>query len=583
MGFAKTARARRQKSLAILLKDSEGESCYPRVPGSSPNPDADPLPRPERELHQLREENRLLREKLAHHEQSEEVLRESARRFHELAENIGEIFYNYDVINDRLLYASRAFERIWGLPLQQVLDTPQSYLKSVHPEDLPAAEGAFKRQLEGQETNVEFRVCRPDGGVRWVHEHAVPLRGQSGRLERIVGTMQDITEFKLLEQQFLRVQRMESLGTLASGIAHDLNNALTPILLSIDILRVQEREAERLQLLDAIAGSAQRGADVVRQVLYFADGVEGRTQDIQPGELLAGLENRLRETLPTELHLRLEVADGLWQMRGDPGQLQQMLLNLCLNARDAMPAGGRLTLSARNQVLDEFHATPQFQAEPGPYVVLEVSDTGAGMTPEVMAKAFDPFFTTKDPGQGTGLGLATVLAILQRHRGFARVRSEPGAGSTFSLHLPAQRQVAPPAPATPPAAARRGPPRGQGELILVVEDEDTLRTLAQRMLELFGYRVLTAANGAEAIDLFAEHGPEVAAVFTDMMMPVMDGDATIRVLLAGAPATRVIATSGLDAESMETKALAAGARCFLPKPYTAEPLLRTLREVLEAP
>ena len=531
----------------------------------------------------MRAENQCLRESLAHHEQSEEVLRESARRFHELAENIGEIFYNYDVVNDRLLYASRAFERIWGLPLQQVLDDPQSYLKSVHPDDLPAAEGAFKRQLEGQQTNVEFRICRPDGEVRWVHEHAVPLRGPSGRLERIVGTMQDITEFKLLEQQFLRVQRMESLGTLAGGIAHDLNNALTPILLSIDILRLQEREPGRVQLLDAIASSAQRGADVVRQVLYFADGVEGRTQDIQPGELLACLEKRLRETLPTELQLRLEVADDLWQVRGDGAQLRQMLLNLCLNARDAMPAGGTLTLSARNQVLDEFHATPQYQAEPGPYVVLEVGDTGAGMTPEVMAKAFDPFFTTKEPGKGTGLGLATVLAILQRHRGFARVRSEPGAGSTFSLHLPAQRQVAPPAPAAPPVAERRGPPRGQGELILVVEDEDTLRTLAQRMLELFGYRVLTAANGAEATDLFAEHHTEIAAVFTDMMMPVMDGDAAIRALLAHAPGTRIIATSGLDAESMETKALTAGARCFLPKPYTAEPLLRTLREVLEAP
>lgn len=572
-----------QKSLAILLNDLEDNRCFPRVSGSCQPPEIDPLPSPEQELQRLRVENQRLQERLADHEQSEEVLRESARRFHELAENIGEIFYNYDVINDRLLYASRAFERIWGLPLQQVLDAPQSYLKSVHPDDLPAAEGAFKRQLEGQETNVEFRICRPDGEVRWVHEHAVPLRAPNGRLERIVGTMQDITEFKLLEQQFLRVQRMESLGTLAGGIAHDLNNALTPILLSIDILRLQEREAGRVQLLDAIAGSAQRGADVVRQVLYFADGVEGRTQDVQPGELLAGLEKRLRETLTAELHLRLEVADDLWQVRGDPGQLQQMLLNLCLNARDAMPTGGRLTLSARNQMLDEFHATPQYQAEPGPYVVLEVGDTGAGMTPEVMAKAFDPFFTTKAPGQGTGLGLATVLAILQRHRGFARVRSEPGAGSTFSLHLPAQRQVAPPAPVAPPAAARRGPPRGQGELILVVEDEDTLRTLAQRMLELFGYRVLTAAHGAEAIDLFAEHRPEVAAVFTDMMMPVMDGDAAIRALLAHAPGTRIIATSGLDAESMETKALTAGARCFLPKPYTAESLLRTLREVLEAP
>lgn len=555
----------------------------PPVSGPSCPSDFDPRPglELEAELRALRAENQRLQESLAHREQSEEVLRESARRFHELAENIGEIFYNYDTVNDRLLYASRAFERIWGLPLQQVFDDPQSYLKSVHPEDLPAAEGAFKRQLQGQETNVEFRICRPDGEVRWVHEHAVPLVDKNGRLERIVGTMQDITEFKLLEQQFLRVQRMESLGTLAGGIAHDLNNALTPILLSIDILRLQERKPGRLQLLDAIAASAQRGADVVRQVLFFADGLEGRSQDVSPDALLRGLEKRLRETLPADLQLCLELEDGLWQVRGDAAQLRQMLLNLCLNARDAMPTGGALTLSARNQVLDEFHATPHYQAEPGPYVVLEVSDTGTGMTPEVMAKVFDPFFTTKDPGKGTGLGLATVLAILQRHRGFARVRSEPGTGSTFSLHLPAQRTVA--APAAMPDPIRSGPPRGRGELILVVEDEDTLRTLAQRMLELFGYRVLTAANGAEAADLFAERCEEVAAVFTDMMMPVMDGDAAIRALLAQAPATRIIATSGLDAECMEAKALAAGACRFLPKPYTAEPLLRTLRELLDFP
>ncbi len=521
-----------------------------------------------------------MRESLAEREQSEEVLRESARRFHELAENIGEIFYNYDAVHDRLLYASRAFERIWGLPLQQVLDDPQSYLKSVHPDDLPAAEGAFKRQLQGQETNVEFRICRPDGEVRWVHEHAVPLMDADGRLERIVGTMQDISEFKLLEQQFLRVQRMESLGTLAGGIAHDLNNALTPILLSIDILRLQEREPGRLQWLDAIAGSAQRGADVVRQVLFFADGFEGRSQDVQPAELLVGLEKRLRETLPAELQWRLEIEKGLWQVRGDPGQLQQMLLNLCLNARDAMPAGGTVTLSAHNRVHDEFHATPHYQAEPGPYVVLEVSDSGAGMTPAVMAKVFDPFFTTKEPGKGTGLGLATVLAILQRHRGFVRVRSEPGAGSTFSLHLPALREAVAAPVATVPAAAAKLP-RGQGELILVVDDEDTLRLIAQRTLEIFGYRVLTAANGAEAAERFAERRTEIALVLTDMMMPVMDGEAAIRAVLALEPRMRVIATSGLDAESMKAKALAAGAWGYLPKPYKAETLLQTLRNALQ--
>ena len=528
-------------------------------------------------MHLLRAENQRLQEKLAHHEQFEEVLQENARRFHELAENIGEVFYNYDVVTQRLLYISRAYERIWGLPLQEVFENPKSYLKAVHPDDRSIVEGVLKRQLEGQETNVEFRIRRPDGEIRWIHEHAVPMKGEDGRLERIVGTMQDITEFKLLEQQFLRVQRMEGLDTLAGGIAQDLNNVLTPILLSIDILRLQEREPGCLQLLDAIAARARHGADVVRRVLYFADGTEGCVQHIRPGDLLASLKKRLHELLPHDLQLRLEVANDLWSIRGDDAQLRQMLLNLCLNARDAMPAGGVLTLSTRNLLLDEFHATPYYQAEPGPYVVLEVSDTGSGMPPEVTSRIFDPFFTTKDPGQGIGLGLPTVLAILQRHRGFVRVRSEPGVGSTFSLHLPAVREVVEPTP--PPAPS--GPPRGRGELILVVEDEATLRDLAKHTLELFGYRVLTASNGAEASNLFAAHSQEIAVVFTDMMMPVMGGSETIRSLLTHAPSARIIATSGLDVSSMETQALAAGACCFLPKPYMADPLLRTLRKVLD--
>lgn len=508
--------------------------------------------------------------------EAEASLRESQERFSEMADNIGEIFYNYDVINGRLLYANRTYERIWGLTMEHIYANPTAYLDSVHPDDRPRAEAAFYDQLAGKETNVEFRVVRPDSSECWVHEHGVPVLDAHGEVERIVGTMRDITERKLLEQQFFRTQRMESLGTLAGGIAHDLNNVLAPIIMSIELLKMQEENPMRRSILDTIEASAQRGAGMVKQVLSFARGVEGRQVDMQVSHLVTEIEKIANETFPKNLQIRNRVDANLWVVRGDPTQLHQVLLNLAVNARDAMPLGGTLVFSAQNIVLDAAYAAMNLEARPGPHVLIEVEDSGTGMTADVLDRIFEPFYTTKEMGKGTGLGLSTTLAIIKSHGGFIRVRSELGKGSRFSIYLPAQQDRYVLEESDPAHKL----PRGHGECVLVVDDEEPVRHIAKETLEAFGYKVLTAGDGAEAIAIYANHLKEIAVVLTDMMMPVMDGPAIIRIMNRMNPRVKIIAASGLNATNVVTKATNVGVRHFIPKPYTAETLLTTLHEVL---
>ena len=258
----------------------------------------------------------------------------------------------------------------------------------------------------------------------------------------------DLTERKKLEQQFLRAQRMESIGTLAGGIAHDLNNVLGPIMMAISVLKMRFPDAASQQLITIIGTSAERGADMVRQVLSFARGVEGRRMEVQVKHLLADMEKIARDTFPSDIQIRSIIPHDLWTIQGDPTQIHQVLLNLCVNARDAMPRGGALTISAENRALDEHYAALEADAAPGPYVYIQVEDTGTGIPPEVIEKIFDPFFTTKEVGKGTGLGLSTSAAIVKSHGGFMRVYSEPGKGTRFKLYLPAQTEA---------SAGRRSP------------------------------------------------------------------------------------------------------------------------------
>ncbi len=394
----------------------------------------------------------------------------------------------------------------------------------------------------------------------------------------IVSMFADLTERRKIEQQFLRAQRMESIGTLAGGIAHDLNNVLGPIVMSLDLLRMKCADADSLDLISVISASANRGAEMVKQVLSFARGVEGRRVEVKAVDLLRDIEKITNDTFLKHIRLRTSVSGDLWPVAGDPTQLHQVLLNLCLNARDAMPDGGTLTLSAENVTLDANYSAMDADAKPGPYVLLQVEDSGAGIPRDIVEKIFDPFFTTKELGKGTGLGLSTSLAIVKSHGGFIRVYSEPGHGTTFKIYLPAHT-----GPATAPLAGTQVEmPRGHGELILVVDDEASVRHVTQQTLEAFGYRIVTACDGADAVAIYAQRGGEFAAVLTDMMMPVMDGMAMITVLQRINPRVKIIAASGLVSNGNSAHLANLGVKHFLAKPYTAETLLKVIKETLSA-
>jgi PAS domain S-box-containing protein len=510
--------------------------------------------------------------------QAETSLRESEKRFRQFAETIEEVFWMTDPSGSEMIYVSPAYEKIWHRTCASLYADPLSWLEAVHPDDRERISLATAAKRKQGEYDERYRILRSDGTLCWIHDRAFPVRDSHGTVLRIVGTAEDITESKQVEAQLLRSQRMESIGTLAGGIAHDLNNVLTPIMLSIELLKLHEKDAHRMDILSTIEGSAKRGADMVQQVLSFARGVEGRQLAVQMGRLLKEIEKITNETFLKNIQIHSSIEADLWGVQGDPTQLHQVLLNLCVNARDAMPHGGTLKLSACNVVLDEQCTMPSSEAKPGPHVLVEVQDTGIGMPPDVLERIFEPFFTTKELGKGTGLGLSTTLAIIKGHNGFLRVQSEIGKGSKFQLYLPANNAEG----MENTRVDETELPRGNGELVLVVDDEVSVRQIIKQTLEAFGYRVLMAADGVEASTLFTARQKEIAVVLTDMMMPVMDGLATIQVLMRMNPQVRIIAASGLSVKDMVARATRAGVKHFIPKPYTAETLLKTLALVLQS-
>jgi PAS domain S-box-containing protein len=404
------------------------------------------------------------------------------------------------------------------------------------------------------------------------------VRDQKGQPKSVLAIYTDVTEKKKIEAHFMRAQRMESIGTLAGGIAHDLNNILAPILMSIDLLKTQSDSARTTKILQTIEVSAKRGADVVRQVLSFARGLEGQRMEVQPKQLLKDLENIIRSTFPKNIRLHFCIPCNPWAILGDSTQVHQVLLNLCVNARDAMPNGGNLTVSVENFVLDDYYAVIQNHVKPGRYVKINVTDSGIGIPPEVIDKIFEPFFTTKDLGQGTGLGLSTVMAIVKSHQGTINVYSDQGEGTTFSVYFPAMKMSA---EALKEQWEPASMPRGNGETVLVVDDDAAVLTVTGQTLEDFGYHVLTATNGADALAIYLQHRNEIAVLLTDMMMPVMDGAATVYALKRINPAIKIIAASGLNAGGKINKVIEGGIKHFLIKPYTARTLLKTLRMILD--
>ncbi len=402
------------------------------------------------------------------------------------------------------------------------------------------------------------------------------VRDSQGQPRSVLVINTDITERKKLEAQLFRAQRLESIGQLASGIAHDLNNILAPLSMLAPLLREEIKNPNTLRLVDIIEVNTKRGADIVRQVLTFSRGLKGGKGPVPLRPLLKELGVMLDETFPKSIAVQVTAPESLWMVEGDPTQFHQVMMNLCVNARDAMPDGGRLIVEAENVAVDEAFAGVVPGANPGPYVVILVADTGAGIPPEHLDRIFDPFFTTKEPGKGTGLGLSTVVGIVRNHGGFLRIESKLGKGTQFRVYLPAKPDSA--QVAVVPAEA---PPRGQGEVILVVDDEESIRMMTRRILEQYGYRVLVASEGTEAVMVFAQHASEINLMLTDLMMPLMDGATLIRTLQRMAPTVKVVAATGATDLGQMAAARRLGVKIILHKPYAPAALLHGVRAALD--
>ncbi len=481
-------------------------------------------------------------------------------------------------MDDRIIYWNKGAERIYGWTATEAVGKKplELFLNDIVS---PHHQKAIQAVNERGEWAGELQEYTKDGKSVTVYARCNVIRDDQGRPKSRLIINTDITERKKLESQFLRSQRMESIGALAGGIAHDLNNILTPLLVSVQVLKEKITDDDGKTLLEALETNVQRGAGLVKQVLAFGRGMGGERIAVNPKHIAREIKQIVRETFPKSVEFEFHSAPGLWTITGDPTQLHQVLLNLCVNARDAMPNGGKLSLGMENVTFDEVYVGMNPEAKAGPYVVITVADTGMGMSREVQNKIFDPFFTTKELGKGTGLGLSTTLTIVKGHGGFIHCNSVPGKGTTFEVYLSANPAAL--AAESSVAAETSRLPRGHNELVLVVDDEETIRKLAKRTLERFGYRVLLAADGAEAVALYANQQQEIAAIITDMVMPVMDGPATIVALKAMNSDVKIISCSGHTSEGGVAKATNAGIRHFIPKPYTAETVLNALHEVLQ--
>jgi PAS domain S-box-containing protein len=639
---------------------------------------------------------------------TEERLRASEERFREITERIEEVFWITDPGKNEMLYVSPAYEKIWGRTCDSVYASPRDWLEAVHPGDRERLDDAVHTRQAAGTYDEEYRIVRPDGGVRWIHERAFPMRDAAGHVFRIVGVAEDVTgrkrneeelrysqekfskafqsspdslvlsrvadsriievndvfvrltghsraetigrtttelgvwadlqdrdrylaalrggsvreqparfhmkggtildglvsgeiirlgedlvalttirdvtdlkraeeERRTLETQLLQSQKMEAIGRLAGGVAHDFNNMLGVILGYADIALRKLRPVDPLHRnLVAIRDAAQRSAELTRQLLAFS-----RQQVIAPrvidlNDRLQGMERLLQRVIGEDVSLEFRLAPDTWPVSMDPSQVDQVLANLAVNSRDAMPDGGKLIVETANVRLDAAYSRRHSGARPGEYVMLTVSDTGSGMDEVTRERAFEPFFTTKPEGKGTGLGLATVYGAVKQNNGFIDIYSEPRQGTTIRLYIP---RAGPDQTAPPEAVPAAAPARGQ-ETVLVVEDQDQLREIAREMLEELGYTVLVAAGPADALRLCEGHGGEIHLLFTDVVMPQMNGKELAGRIQAMRPRVKALFTSGYTADTIAHRGVLEAGISFLEKPFSMDALARKVREVL---
>lgn len=512
---------------------------------------------------------------------AEKRLRDERKKSEDLSRELADIIHRAhdaiiirDFATDRITTWNTGAEHLYGWSRSEALGRPLGELIF---DELDTRATLLESLLANGDFHGEIKHRTKDGREVIVRTRASLIRKDDGTPRSVLGINTDITEQKKLETHLLRAQRLESIGTLASGVAHDLNNILAPILMGAAVLHRTAMAQEDEAILSTIETCAQRGADIVKQVLTFARGAEGERLILQAAPLIKDVAKIAEETFPKKIAIRTSYSDSLWSIAGDPTQLHQVLLNLCVNARDAMPAGGTLSLTAANFPVDEHYASMTPDAKPGPHLRFEVTDTGMGIPPQNMGKIFDPFFTTKAVGHGTGLGLSSVIGIVKSHGGFMSVYSEIGRGTTFKIYFPANMNVL----ETLKEAAEPVLPMAEGELLLLVDDEKAILQVAKTLLEGQGYRVLTAEDAPEALAIFAMRKDEIQLILTDLAMPLMDGITLIRTLQKMKPDVRVIASTGRGGQEQhayELESLNVGA--CLTKPYNKTKLLKTLYDAL---
>ena len=508
---------------------------------------------------------------------AEAAVVESEERLRQMADHIKEAFFVVDAATDRPLYISPTWADIWGRPLADGYNT-RIWFDAIHADDRMAL-AAGNRATGGSETaDSVFRVIRPDSTIRWVRERSYPVRNVAGEVYRVVGVAEDITELRQVEASFAQAQKMDAIGRLAGGVAHDFNNLLTVILGEADQLAgISLPEPGAAGAVQEIQMAGQRAATLTRQLLAFS-----RRQMIEPTvfdltDAVVAMSNMCRRLIGENIELITRLSPGTWTALADRGQVEQVLANLVVNARDAMPQGGQVTIATTNVTIDAEQASHMTEIRTGDYVKMTVCDTGTGMTEAVRSRLFEPFFTTKEPGQGTGLGLATCYGIVKQAEGHMAIYSEPGLGTTVSVYLP--RGFA--GPAEPRLAEPAELPRGN-ETILLVEDEPAVRRIAARLLRAQGYHVLEAQDAAEAARLNDEHGAEIHLLLTDVVLPGTGGREIAEATRLRRPDIKVLFASGYTDDTILQHRLLHNDVALLQKPFSREAISRKVREVLDA-
>ncbi len=510
-------------------------------------------------------------------QRAELELRVSEERFRQVVENIHEVFWVTDPAKNQVLYISPAYEAVWGRTCASLYAAPRSWLDAIHPEDQERVLRAAESRQASGEYDETYRVIRPDGTVRWIRDRAFPIRNAAGEVYRIVGTAEDISANRNLEEQLRQSQKIESIGLLAGGIAHDFNNLLTIINGRSQMILGRLSPSDKMYAdLELICNTGERAAGLTRQLLAFS-----RQQVLEPkilnlNTIVAAMEKMLRRIVPESITLATHPDPELHRVKTDPGQIEQVILNLVVNARDAMPHGGTMKIETANAQLSADYCRDYPGFAPGPYVMLAVSDTGHGMDAETKARIFEPFFTTKDHGRGTGLGLSTVFGIVKQSLGHIDVASDVGQGSTFKIFLPQSEE----SPASATSGSHKAMQTGK-EVILVVEDESGVRELVRDLLEMNGYVVLQAQDGLDALKLCEEYAGVLNLVLTDVVMPRMGGPELVKRLKALRPELKFLYTSGYTENAEIRNTEEDSGIELLQKPFSPFSLARKVREVLD--